>query len=192
MSSRARQKINGASHSKTRSAILTPGRLPRPCSPLDSIESKRRLKPSDHLPHPPKCRMNRRWIAFFQIHISRECHAHRPREATARPSAVPIRLRNWFCGRQARSAPPATIARRFAASGAAMRTANTPDFGTGRGSSPATSPAAKIHSRPTACNVGPTRTNPSSVSANPVSRSQAGGAGCVTQKTKSVNRCSPV
>jgi hypothetical protein len=25
-----------------------------------------------------------------------------------------------------------------------------------------------------------------------VSRSQAGGAGCVTQKTKSVNRCSPV
>ena len=56
-----------------------------------------------------------------------------------------------------------------------MRTANTPDFGTGRGSSPATSPAAKIHSRPTACNVGPTRTNPSSVSANPVSRSQAGG-----------------
>ncbi len=93
-------------------------------------------------------RMNLLSIRSFNRHIAGDQRARNLREATAAPSAVPIRLRNSLWGRHGTSNFPATTRRIFRNKGLAMRTAKTPDFGRGQCSILAMSPAANTRGNP--------------------------------------------
>ena len=131
--------------------------------------------------------IKRRSIQSFQRQTQAPAKSNAPREATAYRSPVLMSASQWRCGRYGTSGWPKSAWRRLRASGMPMRTANTPAFSRGRPSIWATSPLAKMRGSVMDCSLALTRTQFASLSASPVSCSQAPPPAWVTQNTASAS-----
>ncbi len=136
-------------------------------------------------------RIQRRSIQSFHRQTQAPCALNGPREATAKRSPIEMSARCRRCGCHGLSGSPRTCLRKFSASGAPARTANTPAFSRGVSTKAAQSPAAKTSGSFNVWKVGPVARKPPVSSARAVSRNQRGPVASVVTSAASISIAGP-